>query len=71
MGVTPTSDQNRIYPQNVDTIILNKQEMGLKKNFNLGIFKRSNSILQTKITRIIWQTVRRFTKEILGVEGLA
>ena len=70
MGVTPTSDQNRIYPQNIDTI-LNKQEMGLKKNFNLGIFKRSNSILQTKITRIVWQTVRRITNEILGVEGLA
>ena len=72
MGVTPTSDQNRIYPQNVDTIIiLNKQEMGLKKNFNLGIFKRSSSILQTKITKFVWQTVRRITNEILGVEGLA
>ena len=27
-------------------------------------------ILQTYMMRIIWQTVRRITNEILGVEGL-
>ena len=27
-------------------------------------------ILQTKIMKIIWQTVRRITNEILGVKGL-
>ena len=27
-------------------------------------------ILQTNITRTVWQTVRRFTNEILGVGGL-
>ena len=27
-------------------------------------------ILQTNITRTIWQTVRRITDEILGVKGL-
>ena len=27
-------------------------------------------ILQTNMMRIIWQTVRRITNEILGVEGL-
>ena len=27
-------------------------------------------ILQTNIVRIIWQTVRRITNEILGVEWL-
>ena len=27
-------------------------------------------ILQTNIVRIVWQTVRRITKEIFGVEGL-
>ena len=27
-------------------------------------------ILQTKITRTIWQTVRRITNEIMGVKGL-
>ena len=27
-------------------------------------------ILQTDITRTIWQTVRRITNEILGVKGL-
>ena len=27
-------------------------------------------ILQTNIVRIMWQTVRRITNEILGVEGL-
>ena len=29
-----------------------------------------NQILQTNIMRIIWQTVRRITNEILGVKGL-
>ena len=28
-------------------------------------------ILQTNITRAVWQTVRRITDEILGVKGLA
>ena len=27
-------------------------------------------ILQTNIMRIVWQTVRRITNEILGVKGL-
>ena len=27
-------------------------------------------ILQTDITRTVWQTVRRITNEILGVKGL-
>ena len=27
-------------------------------------------ILQTNIMRIVWQTVRRITNEILGVQGL-
>ena len=27
-------------------------------------------ILQTNVTRTIWQTVRRITNEILGVKGL-
>ena len=27
-------------------------------------------ILQTNITRTVWQTVRRITNEILGVKGL-
>ena len=27
-------------------------------------------ILQTNIIRTVWQTVRRITNEILGVEGL-
>ena len=29
-----------------------------------------DQILQTNLKRIIWQTVRRITKEILGVIGL-
>ena len=27
-------------------------------------------ILQTNITRTVWQTIRRITHEILGVKGL-
>ena len=39
----------------------------LTRGFNNLI---QHQILQTNITRTIWQTVRRITNEILGVKGL-
>ena len=42
-----------------------------KEKYQLGDYKLIQyQILQTNITRTVWQTVRRITNEILGVEGL-
>ena len=42
----------------------------IKKETKLGDYKLMQyQILQTNIIRIVWQTVRRITKEILGVKG--
>ena len=46
--------------------------MRKKKNINHHEDYRliQSQILQTNITKTIWQTVRRITNEILGVKGL-
>ena len=42
----------------------------IKKETKLGDYKLTQyQILQTNIIRIVWQTVRRITREILGVKG--
>ena len=42
----------------------------IKKETKLGDYKLMQyQILQTKIIRIGWQTVRRIIREILGVKG--
>ena len=42
-----------------------------KENYQLEYYKFIQyQILQTNITRTVWQTVRRITNEILGVTGL-
>ena len=42
-----------------------------KEKYQLGDYKLIQyQILQTNIMRTVWQTVRRTTKEILGVKGL-
>ena len=42
-----------------------------KERYQLGDYKLIQyQILQTNITRKVWQTVRRVTNEILGVKGL-
>ena len=48
--------------------MLSKQMMKMKKNINQGII----CWFDTKFSelRIVWQTVRRITYEILGVKGL-
>ena len=45
--------------------------MRIKKNYQLrDCWLIQFHILQTIITLIVWQTVRRITQEILGVKGL-
>ena len=42
-----------------------------KEKYQLGDYKLIQyQILQTNITRTVWQTVRRITNEILGVKEL-
>ena len=36
----------------------------------MGLLIDPVQILQSKVMRIVWQTVRRITNEILGVKGL-
>ena len=68
--LTPRSDQDRISPYNINTIS-SRQVMRIKKNINLGDYKLIQyQILQTNITRTVWQTVGRITNEILGVKAL-
>ena len=64
------SDQDIIYPYIIDTTSI--QGMRIKKNNNNleDCWLIQNQILQTQIIRIVWQTVRRITNEILGVQGL-
>ena len=60
------SDQDRISPHNIkQTSDENKEKYKLRKNELI-----QHQILQTNITRTVWQTVRRITNEILGVKGL-
>ena len=67
---TPTSDQDRISPYNINTIS-SRQVMRIKKNISYGDYELIQyQILQTNIMRTVWQTVRRITDEILGVKGL-
>ena len=64
------SDQERISPYSVNAI-LGRQVMRIKKIKKLGDYKLTQyQILQTNITRTVWQTVRRITDEILGVKRL-
>ena len=64
------SDQDIISPYIIDTTSI--QGMRIKKNINNleDCWLIQNQILQTQIIRIVWQTVRRTTNEILGVQGL-
>ena len=64
------SDQDIISTYIIDTT--NIQGMRIKKNINNleDCWLIQNQILQTQIIRIVWQTVRRITNEILGVQGV-
>ena len=63
------SDQDRISSFNINTV-LSRQVMRIKKNINWGSKLIQYQILQTSITRTVWQTIRRIADEILGVQGL-
>ena len=61
------SDQDRISPYNINTILSDEN----KEKYQLGDCKLIQyQILQFNITRTVWQTIRRITNEILGVKGL-
>ena len=64
------NDQDRNSPYNINTISLSRQVMRIKKILIRELLVDPIPILQTNITRTIWQTVRRITNVILGVKGL-
>ena len=69
--LTPMSDLDRIslynnYQHNIKQTSNEKKEKSSLGDYWLIQYQ----ILQTNITRTIWQTVRRITNEILGVKGL-
>ena len=59
-------DQERVSLYNINTIS-SRQVMRIKKNNNQLI---QYQIIQTDITRTIWQTVSRIANKNLGVKGL-
>ena len=70
------SDQNITSPSNINIIlhyqnnIKQTSDENIEK-YQLGDYKLIQyQILQTNITRTVWQTVRRITNKILGVKGL-
>ena len=65
--LTPKSDQDRISPYNIKQTSDESEEKYQLRDYNLILYQ----ILQTNITRTIWQTVKRITYEILGVKGLS
>ena len=69
--LTPMGDQDRISPYNINALSI-RQVMRIKRNkICLRIFWLIQyQILRTSIIRIVWQTVRRITDEILGIKGL-
>ena len=83
--LTLMGDQDRISPYNIkQTNNDNKEKYQLspynikqtnndnKEKYQLGDYWLIQyKILQTNITRTVWQTVRRITNEILGVKGLS
>ena len=62
----PISDQDRISPYNIKQTSDESEEKYQLGDYNLIKYH----ILQTNITRTVWQTVKRITNEILGVKGL-
>ena len=62
------SDQKRISPYNINIRQTSDEN---KEKYQLGDYKLIQSqIIQTNITKTVWQIVRIITNEILGVKGL-
>ena len=68
--LTPVSDQNKISPYYICTKS-SRQVMRIKKNINWGVTNWFDTKFFKLTMRIVWQTVRRITNEILGVKGLS
>ena len=64
--LTAMSDQDRISPNNIKHTKDKNKEKCQWGDYKLIQYQ----ILQTSITRTLWQTVKRITNEILGVKGL-
>ena len=61
-------DQKRISPYNINIRQTSDEN---KEKYQLGDYKLIQSqIIQTNITKTVWQIVRIITNEILGVKGL-
>ena len=64
------SDCDRISLYNINTI--SSRQVMILMNYQLRDYKLIQYIiLQTNITRTVWQTARRISDEILGVKGLS
>ena len=63
------SDQDRIPLSNINIKQTSDEN---KEKYQLGDYRLIQyQILQTNITRTVWQTVRRITNKILGVQGFS
>ena len=61
-------DQKRISPYSINIRQTSDEN---KEKYQLGDYKLIQSqIIQTNITKTVWQIVRIITNEILGVKGL-
>ena len=68
--LTPVSDQDKNFSLQQQYNIRQACDENEEK-YQLGDYKLiQHEIIQTNITRTVWQTVRRITNEILGVKGL-
>ena len=66
--LTPMSDQEIISTNSIN-MISSRQVMGKGKKLG-DYWSILNQILQSDIIRIVWQTVKRISNEILGAKGL-
>ena len=64
------TDQDRISSNNIIFIIKQKSEANEEK-YRLGEYLLiPTQIIPTNITRMVWETARRITHEILGLRGV-
>ena len=69
-SLTLMSDQDRISPYNINAISSRPVIRTTKKHWLKDCLLIQYHILQTNVMRIVRQTVRRITNEIVGVKGL-
>ena len=65
----PLTDQERIFPHNINKIS-SRQVTSIKKKNQLGDYKLTQyQFLQPNLTRTEWQTVRKIINKGLSVKG--